>query len=68
MINEVFFVLAEGDARATEIDGAMTLDCNHPVGSLALADLIGLAMCCWQSCTPFTRWSPRVISRPGVNR
>src|SRR5271166_811242 len=42
MINEAFFVLAEGDANATEIDQGMTLGCNHPMGPLALADLIGL--------------------------
>ena len=42
MINEAFFVLAEGDTSATEIDEGMTLGCNHPIGPLALADLIGL--------------------------
>ncbi len=42
MINEAFFVLAEGDASATEIDEGMKLGCNHPTGPLALADLIGL--------------------------
>jgi 3-hydroxyacyl-CoA dehydrogenase len=41
MINEAFFVLAEGDASTTEIDEGMTLGCNHPMGPLALADLIG---------------------------
>jgi 3-hydroxybutyryl-CoA dehydrogenase len=42
MINEAFFVLAEGNASATEIDDGMKLGCNHPIGPLALADLIGL--------------------------
>ena len=42
MINEAFFVLAEGSASATEIDDGMKLGCNHPIGPLALADLIGL--------------------------
>jgi 3-hydroxybutyryl-CoA dehydrogenase len=42
MINEAFFVLADGDASATGIDEGMTLGCNHPMGPLALADLIGL--------------------------
>ena len=42
MINEAFFVLAEGDTGATEIDECMKLGCNHPIGPLALADLIGL--------------------------
>jgi 3-hydroxybutyryl-CoA dehydrogenase len=42
MINEAFFVLAEGDTSATEIDEGIKLGCNHPMGPLALADLIGL--------------------------
>ena len=42
MINEAFFVLAEGYANAEDIDKGMTLGCNHPIGPLALADLIGL--------------------------
>jgi 3-hydroxybutyryl-CoA dehydrogenase len=42
MINEAFFVLAEGYASAEDIDRGMTLGCNHPIGPLALADLIGL--------------------------
>jgi 3-hydroxybutyryl-CoA dehydrogenase len=42
MLNEAFFVLAEGDASATDIDDGMKLGCNHPIGPLALADLIGL--------------------------
>jgi 3-hydroxybutyryl-CoA dehydrogenase len=42
MINEAFFVLAEGDSTATEIDEGMKLGCNHPIGPLALADMIGL--------------------------
>lgn len=42
MINEAFFVLAEGDTSPTEIDQGMKLGCNHPIGPLALADLIGL--------------------------
>jgi len=42
MLNEAFFVLAEGEACANDIDLAMKLGCNHPIGPLALADLIGL--------------------------
>lgn len=41
MINEAFFVLGEGLASAEDIDKGMTLGCNHPIGPLALADLIG---------------------------
>ena len=42
MINEAFFVLAEGDASATEIDEGMKLGCGHPMGPLTLCDFIGL--------------------------
>lgn len=42
MINEAVFVLAEGTARAEDIDRAMTLGANHPIGPLALADMVGL--------------------------
>jgi len=42
MINEAFFVLGENLASATDIDKGMILGCNHPIGPLALADLIGL--------------------------
>ena len=42
MINEAVFVLQEGLATAEEIDAGMRLGCNHPIGPLALADLIGL--------------------------
>lgn len=42
MINEAVFVYAEGLASAQEIDDGMKLGCNHPIGPLALADLIGL--------------------------
>ena len=45
MINEAFFVLAEGVASAEEIDTGMRLGANHPIGPLALADLIGLDVC-----------------------
>jgi len=42
MINEAFLVLGEGVASAEDIDKGMVLGCNHPIGPLALADLIGL--------------------------
>lgn len=41
MINEAVGILAEGVASAEEIDTAMMLGANHPIGPLALADLIG---------------------------
>jgi len=42
MLNEAVFLYAEGVASAQEIDEGMKLGCNHPIGPLALADLIGL--------------------------
>ena len=42
MINEAVFALQEGLATAEEIDNGMKLGANHPIGPLALADLIGL--------------------------
>jgi 3-hydroxybutyryl-CoA dehydrogenase len=42
MINEAIFALGEGLATPAEIDDAMKLGCNHPIGPLALCDLIGL--------------------------
>ena len=45
MINEAMFVLSEGLATAEDIDAGMKLGCNHPIGPLALADMIGLDVC-----------------------
>ncbi|MFN5510385.1 MAG: 3-hydroxybutyryl-CoA dehydrogenase [Burkholderiales bacterium] len=45
MINESFFVLAEGIASPDDIDAGMKLGCNQPIGPLALADMIGLDVC-----------------------
>ena len=42
MLNEAIFALQEGLATAQEIDDGMKLGCNHPIGPLALADMIGL--------------------------
>jgi 3-hydroxybutyryl-CoA dehydrogenase len=42
MINEAIFALQEGLATAEDIDAGMKLGCNHPIGPLALADMIGL--------------------------
>ncbi|MBN1380335.1 MAG: 3-hydroxybutyryl-CoA dehydrogenase [Deltaproteobacteria bacterium] len=41
MMNEAFFTLDEGIASAEDIDKGMVLGCNHPMGPLALADLVG---------------------------
>ena len=45
MINEAFFVLSEGLATPEDIDAGMRLGCNHPIGPLALADMVGLDVC-----------------------
>jgi 3-hydroxybutyryl-CoA dehydrogenase len=45
MINEAIFCLMEGVASADAIDTVMKLGMNHPMGPLALADLIGLDTC-----------------------
>ena len=45
MINEAIYCLMEGVATAEAIDGVMKLGMNHPLGPLALADLIGLDVC-----------------------
>jgi 3-hydroxybutyryl-CoA dehydrogenase len=42
MINEAIFALQEGMASAEDLDAGMKLGCNHPIGPLALADMIGL--------------------------
>lgn len=41
MLNEAFFALDEGIASAEDIDKGMVLGCNHPIGPLALSDLVG---------------------------
>ena len=45
MINEAVYCLIEGVATAEAIDTVMKLGMNHPMGPLALADLIGLDTC-----------------------
>ncbi len=45
MINEGVGILADGVATREDIDEAMKLGANHPMGPLALADLIGLDVC-----------------------
>jgi len=45
MINEAAFLLNEGVASAEDIDTAMKLGANHPIGPLALGDMIGLDVC-----------------------
>jgi len=45
MINEAVYAVMEGVATPEAIDGVMRLGMNHPMGPLALADLIGLDVC-----------------------
>ncbi|MNE56534.1 putative 3-hydroxybutyryl-CoA dehydrogenase [compost metagenome] len=42
MLNEAVFALSENLASASEIDEAMKMGANHPIGPLALCDMIGL--------------------------
>ncbi len=45
MVNEAVGVLGDGVASKADIDAAMKLGANHPIGPLALGDLIGLDVC-----------------------
>src|SRR3546814_2713562 len=45
MLNEACFVLGEGIANVADIDAAVQLGLNHPMGPLTLADFIGLDVC-----------------------
>ena len=45
MINEAFYALMEGVAKPEDIDTAMKLGTNQPMGPLVLADFIGLDTC-----------------------
>ena len=45
LVNEAVYLLAEGVASAEDIDKSMKLGANHPIGPLALGDLIGLDVC-----------------------
>jgi 3-hydroxybutyryl-CoA dehydrogenase len=45
MINEAAFILMEGVASPEDIDAAMRMGLNHPIGPLALGDMIGLDVC-----------------------
>jgi 3-hydroxybutyryl-CoA dehydrogenase len=45
MINEAVYALMEGVGKAEDIDAIMRMGANHPMGPLALADLIGLDTC-----------------------
>lgn len=56
MINEATFILMEGIASAEDIDAAMKLGANHPIGPLALADMIGLDVCLWIMQTLYTEF------------
>lgn len=71
MINEAIGVLARGTATAEDIDRAMQLGANHPMGPLALADLIGLdvvlaIMEVLQSETGEPRYRPEPLLRQYV--
>ena len=72
MINEAVLSLAEGLATAEEIDVAMRLGANHPMGPLALADLIGLDVCLYVMETLYeqfgdSKYRPAPLLRKMVN-
>ncbi|MFR1804318.1 MAG: 3-hydroxyacyl-CoA dehydrogenase NAD-binding domain-containing protein [Faecalispora jeddahensis] len=71
MINEAIGIYADGTASAEDIDTAMQLGANHPMGPLALGDLIGLDMCLaimevLQSETGDTKYRPHPLLRKMV--
>jgi 3-hydroxybutyryl-CoA dehydrogenase len=45
MINEAVYALMEGVGKPEDIDAILRMGANHPMGPLALADLIGLDTC-----------------------
>ncbi|MCS5697353.1 3-hydroxybutyryl-CoA dehydrogenase [Desulfofundulus thermocisternus] len=57
MINEAAYILMEGVASAEDIDTAMKLGANHPIGPLALADMIGIDVCLAVMETLYTEFS-----------
>ena len=71
MINEAIGLYAEGIATAEGIDSAMKLGANHPMGPLALGDLIGLDICLaimetLQAETGDTKYRPHPLLRKMV--
>ncbi|MBN7774030.1 3-hydroxybutyryl-CoA dehydrogenase [Clostridium aminobutyricum] len=71
MVNEAIGILADGVASAEGIDEAMKLGANHPMGPLALGDLIGLDVCLAIMETLYkefgdTKYRPHVLLRKMV--
>ena len=71
MINEAVGIYAEGGASVEGIDAAMKLGANHPMGPLALGDLIGLDVCLaimevLQSETGDSKYRPHPLLRKMV--
>lgn len=71
MVNEAIGILADGVASAEGIDDAMKLGANHPMGPLALGDLIGLDVCLAIMETLYaefgdTKYRPHVLLRKMV--
>jgi len=64
MINEAFFVLGEGLASAEDIDKGMVLGCNHPIGPLALSDLVATRRCSGSSRDCTGNWATSTGPRP----
>lgn len=73
MINEAIGIYADGTASAESIDTAMKLGANHPMGPLALGDLIGLDICLaimevLQSETGDPKYRPHPPAQNGARR
>lgn len=71
MVNEAIGIYADGTASAEDIDTAMKLGANHPMGPLALGDLIGLDVCLaimevLYSETGDSKYRPHVLLRKMV--
>ena len=67
MINEGIGILADGVADVEGIDTAMQLGANHPMGPLALGDLVGLDVCMAIMETLYTEYGDQMCIRDRLN-
>jgi len=57
-----------GHASADDIDAAMTMGCGHPMGPMALADLIGLDVCLFTEQSLHDEYQERFLAPPPLLR